>query len=424
MSSIIHSEMLPLSTVGIVVEYNPLHNGHLYHLQQSRKITGADNVVAVMSGNFLQRGEPALSDKWARAEMALHAGCDLVLELPVAYSAQPAQWFAHGAIAMLDATGVVDSLCFGSESGDVEALDAMAAMLAEEPLPFSAELAACLKQGMPYPSAFTAAAQTYLKSIGQERLGFSLEQPNHTLGLHYLIALRKLGSRIVPYSVRREKSGYNQEDITDVRIASATALRKLVFGEEGSLDGLAPYVPASTLGVLRREFAAGRAPLRWESFARPLYHQLLGQDVWEIGQYAEVTEGLEYRIRDILSEVSEFSVEALLEALKTKRYTRTKLQRTLLRILLGHNKEMLSADRLTGGIQYLRVLGFTERGRRLLGRMRKAASVPVIDSAARGDWPFLALDARASAVYALAFRDASPADARRDYTQPPIRLGN
>lgn len=422
MSSIIHSEVPPLSTVGIVVEYNPLHNGHLYHLQQSRKITGADNVVAVMSGNFLQRGEPAMADKWARAEMALRAGCDLVLELPVAYSAQPAQWFAYGAVAMLEATGVVDSLCFGSESGDVEALDLVAAMLAEEPLPFATELTAFLKQGKPYPSAFTAAAQAYLKRIGQEHLGFSLEQPNHTLGLHYLVALRKLGSRIVPYSVRREKSEYNQENITDGQIASATALRKLLFGEEGSLEGIAPYVPASTLDVLRREFAAGRAPLRWESFARPLYHQLLGQDVSAIGRHAEVTEGLEYRIREALGELNSFTVEALLDAMKTRRYTRTKLQRTLLRLLLGHDKEMLSAERLAGGVQYLRVLGFTERGQRLLGRMRKAASVPVIDSAARGDWPYLALDARASAVYALAFRDASPADARLDYTKPPIRL--
>ncbi len=411
-----------MSTVGIVVEYNPLHNGHLYHLQQSRKITGADNVVAVMSGNFLQRGEPALLDKWARAEMALQAGCDLVLELPVAYSAQPAQWFAYGAVAMLQATGVVDSLCFGSESGDVEALDAMAAMLVEEPLPFTAELAACLKQGMPYPSAFTRAAQTYLRSIGREHLAFSLEQPNHTLGLHYLIALRKLDSRIVPYSVRREKSEYNQENITDVRIASATALRKLLFGEEGSLEELAPYVPSSTMDVLRREIAAGRGPLRWESFARPLYHRLLGQDVSELGEYAEVTEGLEYRIRDVLGEIGEFSFEALLDGLKTKRYTRTKLQRTLLRILLGHKKEWMTPERLAGGVQYLRILGFTERGQRLLGRMRKAASVPVVDSAARGDWPYLALDARASAVYALAYRDASPADTRRDYTHPPIRL--
>jgi predicted nucleotidyltransferase len=411
-----------MSTLGVVVEYNPFHNGHLYHLQQSRKITGADDVVAVMSGNFLQRGEPALASKWARAEMALRAGCDLVLELPVAYSAQPAQWFAYGSIATLHATGVVDSLCFGSESGDIKALDTMAAILAEEPLPFAARLASLLKHGLPYPSAFTSAAQTYLRDRGLEHLAFSLEQPNHTLGLHYIIALRKLGSRIVPFSLRREKSEYSQADITDARIASATALRKLLLGEAGSLDHLAPYVPNSTMDVLRREFAAGRAPINWESFARPLYHELHRQDASVIGEYAEVTEGLEHRIRAALSEVREHTVEALLDALKTKRYTRTKLQRMLLRILLGHNKTLLAPDRLAGGMQYIRVLGFTERGQQLLGRMRKSAAVPIIDSAARGDWPYLALDARASAAYALAYRDATTAETLRDYTQPPIRV--
>ena len=411
-----------MSTVGVVVEYNPLHNGHLYHLQQSRKITGADAVVAVMSGDFLQRGEPAMADKWARAEMALLAGCDVVLELPVAYSAQPAQWFAHGAVATLDATGVVDSLCFGSESGDIEALDAMAAMLTEEPVPFAAGLGERLKQGLPYPTAFTAAAQAYLRERGLERLAFALEQPNHTLGLHYLIALRKLGSRIVPYSVRREKSEYGQSDITDARIASATALRKLLLGEGGAIETLAPYVPETTLDVLRREIEAGRAPIRWDSFARPLFHELYRHDAAALGEYAEVTEGLEHRIRAALAELRELSVEALLETLKTKRYTRTKLQRTLTRILLGHPKVMLTPERLASGVKYVRVLGFTERGRKLLGRMRREAKVAVVDSAARGDWPYLALDARAAATYALAFRDAAPADALLDYTKPPIRL--
>lgn len=412
-----------MSTVGVVVEYNPLHNGHLYHLQQSRKITGADAVVAVMSGDFLQRGEPALADKWARTEMALLAGCDVVLELPVAYSAQPAQWFAYGAVATLDATGVVDSLCFGSESGDAESLAELAALLAEEPVPFAAGLAERLKQGLPYPSAYTAAAQAYLQERGLARLAFALEQPNHTLGLHYLIALRKLGSRIAPYSVRREKSEYGQSDITDVRIASATALRKLLLGEGGAAELLAPYVPETTLAVLVREIAAGRAPIRWESFARPLFHELHRQDAESLAGYAEVGEGLEHRLRDALAALPELTVEALLETLKTKRYTRTKLQRTLTRVLLGHRKEWLTPDRLADGVRYVRVLGFTERGQRLLGRMRREAKVPVVDSAARGDWPYLALDARAAATYALAFRDASPADALLDFKRPPIRLG-
>ncbi|WEK56237.1 MAG: nucleotidyltransferase [Candidatus Cohnella colombiensis] len=411
-----------MSTVGVIVEYNPLHNGHLYHLQQSRKITGASNVVAVMSGHFLQRGEPALVDKWTRAEMALHGGCDLVLELPVAYSAQPAQWFAYGAVSILNATGVVDSLCFGSESGDIEALDQMASLLVDEPPAFHDLLTKELQQGLPYPSAFSVAGKAYLQSIGLAHLAFSLDQPNHTLGLHYLISLRKIKSRIVPTSLRREKSEYNQADITDSQIASATALRKALLGESGSLALLAPYVPESTLYLLQRDFAAGKAPIQWESFARPLFHELFRSDRATLGAIAEVNEGLEHRIGNVLPELSELTVECLLEALKTKRYTYTKLQRMLLRILLGHEQKLLTADRLTTGIDYIRVLGFNERGQRLLHEMRSKATVPVLTSAARGSSPYLQLDVQATAMYALGFKHTKPSDAFRDYTEPPIRI--
>ncbi|KIL35253.1 nucleotidyltransferase [Cohnella kolymensis] len=411
-----------MSTVGVIVEYNPFHNGHLYHLQQSKAVTGAENVVAVMSGHFLQRGEPALADKWARTEMALRAGCDLVLELPAAYSSQPAQWFGYGAVAVLEATGVVDSLCFGSESGDLQALDRMASLLAEEAPELSEHLARMLKQGVPYPSAFAAASKQLLQDKGLGDIGFSLEQPNHTLGLHYLIALKKLGSSIVPYTVRREKSGYGQADITDAQIASATALRKLLLGESGSLATLASYVPASTLEILEREIKAGRAPIHWELFARPLFHELFRRDVSQLALFAEVTEGLENRVRNVLPELEELTVASLLAALKTKRYTHTKLQRMLLRILLGHHKELLTSQRLSAGIDYIRVLGFSERGQKLLHDMRAKASRPIISSAARADWPYLSLDTAATAMYSLAFRNANAEDAMRDFTKPPIRV--
>jgi len=411
-----------MRTVGIIVEYNPLHNGHLYHIRQSRKITEADAVVAVMSGHFLQRGEPALADKWARAEMALRAGCDLVLELPVAYSAQPAQWFAYGSVAVLHATGVVDALCFGSESGDAATLGRIADRLSDEPEAVGSELARLLKEGLPYPTAYAEAVRRFLRGEGAAaEAAFRLDQPNHTLGLHYLLALRRLGSPIVPYSIRRERSEYGQTTITDGAIASATALRELL-AKTGSMAALAPYVPAATLDILERERRAGRAPVAWERFARPLFHQLWSLDEPRLAALAEVTEGLEHRIRRALGRLSAYSVEELLAALKTKRYTRTKLQRTLLRILLGHRKEELSAQALTAELRYLRVLGFTERGRELLRRMKTRAALPVVLSAADGDWPYLAMDARASAVYSLAFDDPDPRLALRDYTLPPVRL--
>jgi predicted nucleotidyltransferase len=354
--------------------------------------------------------------------MALHAGCDLILELPVAYSAQPAQWFAYGSISVLEATGVVDSLCFGSESGDLQAMRMASSLLADEPAEFSILLSSQLKSGMPYPSAFSAAAKQYLASKGLEELAFSLEQPNHTLGLHYLMALRKINSRIEPFSLRREKSGYGQSDITDSRIASATALRKLMQGEAGNLSQLAPYVPPATLAILQREINAGQAPIHWEHFSQPLFHELLRQDVSGLADFAEVTEGLEYRIKKTLAGLPAFSVASLLQALKTKRYTVTKLQRTLLRILLGHHKELLTPAKLTDGVEYIRVLGFNERGRSLLRAMRKQASVPIVTSASGGNWDYLKLDTRASAVYALAYRNGDPSAIIRDFTQPPVRI--
>ena len=421
-----------MSTVGIIVEYNPLHNGHVYHFQQSKMLSGADTVVAVMSGHFLQRGEPAAVNKWARAEMALRMGADLVLELPVAYSSQPAEWFAFGAVSALEATGVVDALCFGSESGDLGELKAMASVLHEmdqrhdgkpeekDEQPFSDSVRAQLKTGTSYPAAYAAAASRLVDGDAAEWLA----QPNNSLGLHYLIALERLNSRIVPYTVRRWKSGYNQTDITDERIASATAIRKLLSSADQAGQAES-YVPPYTMDILRREMAAGRAPVRWNCLFRPLFARLAVLPPEQLAEFAEVTEGLEHRIKRVLPSIDPAAgdpFEQLVGALKTKRYTRTKLQRMLLRILLNHKKDTLSAAKLRQGVPYLRVLGFSERGRGLLKTMRKTARVPVISKTASFRHPFLELDIEATAVHALAYREPTARDIYRDYYEPPIRL--
>lgn len=154
-----------MNTVGIVVEYNPLHYGHVYLFQQSKFVSGAEAVIAVMSGNFLQRGEPAIANKWARTEMALRMGVDVVIELPVAYSCQPAEWFAYGAVAILDATGVVDSLCFGSESGDIGWLEAVAERMHREPEYFHEAIRSVLKSGVSYPTAYSAAVGQFMRDL-------------------------------------------------------------------------------------------------------------------------------------------------------------------------------------------------------------------------------------------------------------------
>ncbi|PYI54240.1 tRNA(Met) cytidine acetate ligase [Paenibacillus flagellatus] len=435
-----------MKTVGMIVEYNPLHNGHVYHCQQSKIVSGADAVVAVMSGSFLQRGEPALVSKWARTEMALRMGADLVLELPVAFSTQPAEWFAYGAVSALESTGVVDAFCFGSESGDLGLLQSAARRLhatdrdapyakagaagdeaalaspADGAMPFREAIQAQLKAGASYPSAYAAAAAGTV--LDGDAPADWLAQPNNTLGLHYLVALERLGGTMRPYTIRRQKAEYNQTDITDERIASATALRKLL-ADSTDPAALRPYVPSYVADVLDRELRAGRAPVGWESLFPALFARLAVVHPKELAEYGEVTEGLEHRILKAVTEVRPDEgepFEQLLQALKTKRYTRTKLQRALTRILLNHRKDELTPDALRAGVPYLRVLGFSDRGRTLLRTMRKTASVPVVAKAAAFRHRFLDLDIRAATVHATAFRQPTRRDLYRDYYEPPIRL--
>lgn len=413
-----------MKTVGLIVEYNPLHNGHEHHYRESKKCSGADYTVAVMSGQFLQRGEPAMTGKWARAEMALRMGVDLVLELPVAYSAQPAEWFAYGAVSALEATGLIDSLCFGSESGEIGWLQDVAAVMHREPAAFRSLLQEQLKLGLPYPAAYGRAIARHIPGIDPAELA----KPNNTLGLHYLIALKRLGSRIEPLTIPRQKSGYNQIEITDQAIASATALRHILF-ERGSLDELAPFVPEGTMQVLRRETEAGRAPIEWECYAKPLLLQLLHHSAPQLAELHEVTEGLEHRIKQALPALSLSGgsvrvVQHLISLLKTKRYTRTKLQRMLLRILLNQSKAQLSPSVLSQGVPYLRVLGFSSAGRGLLKRMKQTAKVPIITNvnAMHETSPLLLMDIQATSVYALGFGQVTERDLFRDYYEPPVQL--
>ncbi len=411
-----------MRTVGIVVEYNPFHNGHRYHLEQSVRAAGADAVVAVMSGHFLQRGEPALVDKWARTEMALAGGCDLVIEIPVAYATNAAEWFAFGAASLLDATGVVDAISFGSESGDIEVLRRIAAVLANEPPQLQQMIRDELASGASYPVAFSSAVRGYLAASGDaEAAEFPLEQPNNTLGLHYLVALKRLGSSIEPYTIRREKAGYSQSDVTDGSIASATALRRLI-AESGDPGSIASYVPNATLELVRREWQSGRAPLGWPTFADKLFHALAVTDPASLAEFRDIGEGLEHRIKQALPRLASLDFDSLIDAIKTKRYTRTRLQRALLSVLLGHRKAELAPDRLAQGIAYIRVLGFTDKGRALLKRMRTTAKQPILLSAASPPIAsrYLELDTQAGAAYALGYAAANPRDLFRDYLEAPV----
>ena len=219
-----------MNVLGIVSEYNPLHSGHVYHIAASREKTGATHAVCVMSGNFVQRGEPAIVDKWARAKMALNSGIDLVIELPVVFACASAEIFARGAVRILNQTGIINYLCFGSEQGELETLKRIASVLAEEPSEFRTSLKKYLKQGLSFPAAREKALTGYLRDVP----GGIMDKSNNILAIEYLKALITTGSGMEPVTIRRKGSGYQDSIITET-FSSATAIRNFLK-ETGSVS--------------------------------------------------------------------------------------------------------------------------------------------------------------------------------------------
>lgn len=408
-----------MKTVGLVVEYNPLHNGHYYHLTEAKRVTGADACVIVMSGNFLQRGEPALLSKWARAEMALTAGIDLVIELPLPFSCATAELFALGAVSLLDKIGVVDSLCFGSESGELDWIEALADRLADEPAEFSLSLKKHMAEGLSYPAAYARAACELLQHDGLSDA--DLAAPNNILGLNYLLALKRLKSKIKPATIKRQKAGYHQTTITDAQIASATAIRKLILGDGAGFDELAPYVPQTTLAILQREFELGHGPLNWERFYHPLFHRLLQLSPECLSTYHEVGEGIEHRLKAAVKQAN--SVQELIMLTKNKRFTWNRIQRMLLSVLLDLQKSTIDGLALKNGAPYARILGFSKTGQILLHEAKQKSTIPLLTKITDGLHPMLDMEVAASAVYSLAQPVPGDRPFTAEYRRPPIVLG-
>lgn len=412
-----------MTTVGIVAEYNPLHNGHVHHFTEAKRLSGAESAIVVMSGPFTQRGEPAAVSKQARTEMALHMGADLVIELPVAYAVQPAEWFAFGAVALLEATGVVDSLCFGSEAGTLGSLLPLARYLSEESSELQSEIRRRMALGESFPAAYSAAAAaawegTLLNGESSGDAGELLRQPNNSLGLHYLIALQRLHSQIQPLTVPRTAAGFHDPLQTNSSIASATAIRKLL--QEGGSP--AAYMPDYSVSILEREHTAGRGPLELEDFRIPLRHLLSTRTAAELRTIHDMNEGLENRLLRLMPQLEQFSVSGLLKELKSKRYTHTRLQRLLLHVLLNHTKEEMAPSILARGPGYIRVLGFRESGRQLLKKMKHSATLPIVIRPSLCSHPQLERDLQASSAFAGAFTNPQRSDMYRDYLEPPVMV--
>lgn len=369
-----------MKVLGLIAEYNPFHNGHLYHLKESKRITGCDYSLCVMSGNFIQRGEPAIVNKWARTKMALEAGIDLILELPVVYSMSSAEHFAHGAVSLLEAAGIVDCLCFGSEVADLGALDGIARVLKEEPKSFQEALKARLKAGESYPVSRQKALETYFHSIGgiYPDVGEVVGRSNNILGIEYLKALHRIGSRIRPYTIGRVGNDYRTEAMTG-EISSATAIRLSILNSIKSEADAA--IPVSTRRILQEEFDAGRGPLSSSLYETIILSSIRRMTSAQLEQLPDMGEGLHNRVK--AGGENAGSLEELMTYVGTRRYTRTRLSRSLFHLLTTMTREDLSEFNRFGGPQYIRVLGFNAKGRKILASMKEKAALPVITKAAQ-----------------------------------------
>lgn len=351
----------PLIT-GIVAEFNPLHLGHEYLIQKIKQ-SSPGGLAVVMSGNYVQRGEPAAFYKWPRALAALSCGADLVLELPVSFSVAGAERFAFGAISILNALGCVDQLVFGSESGDVPTLYSIAKAL-QSPA-FEAIVKSHLSLGLPFATARQAAAR--------ELLGDSaalLSEPNNILGIEYCKALLRTQSSMQPKTVQRIGSAHDAPLTPETRIASASQIRKQIQQKEP----FSAFVPKAAYPIFERELLAGRAPASLAPLENAILMRLRTMSREELSQLPDISEGLENRIFSSVRTCT--SLEQLLISIKSKRYSHARIRRILLSALLGLNQR-----ELPDAPAYIRILAFNETGRNMLRNIRRTATLPIVTNA-------------------------------------------
>jgi predicted nucleotidyltransferase len=356
-----------MNVLGIVAEYNPFHNGHLLHLNRSAQLTEADVTVAVMSGNFVQRGEPAMLNKWIRSEMAVRNGVDLVLELPFVYACNSAEIFAKGAVGLLDGLGCVDSICFGSEAGEIEPLSHIADLLNEETPDFSLNLKEKMGEGLSYPKA----RQEALADIVGKGVADILSSPNNILGIEYLRELKRLNSSIHPFTIKRESALIDQVNEED-KIAGATAIRRLI--DEGRLSDACEYLPKSSLDIFNNNLS-GLAQL--ESFKALIIYSIISKSKEELANVYSITEGLENKIIKSAKEAS--SIAELIALIKSKRYTETRIRRILMHTLMNLSRDKMNKI-LEENQMYTRILAFNNKGADLLKMIKKeeCSNIPVI----------------------------------------------
>lgn len=362
-----------MKVTGIIAEYNPFHNGHKYQIDYIKNKTSADYVIVAMSSDYVQRGTPAIFSKHTRAKMALLNGADLVIELPVSVSTSSAEFFCSGGVSLLDRLGVVDTLCFGSEIGELTIIKKIAAILSEEPDKYRALLKKYLSNGLPFPQARSHALTEYCNLPYLEKI---LNSPNNILAIEYCKALIQQHSSINPVTIKRKGMGYN-DTLSDLSLssptdepASASAIREIIYKPNAlcNLNILDSFMPKN-ICTLAKSILNNHAYATPGMFDQILIYALMKSDLSDLTKYLDVSHELARRIINTRNNITGFNQAVTL--LKTKELTQTRIQRALLHIILG-------IQDVPTQMPYARVLGFKKESSALLKSIKQNASIPLI----------------------------------------------
>jgi len=357
-----------LKVLGIIAEYNPFHNGHFYHLSESKKRSGAESCIAVMSGNFMQRGDPAMLSKWERAKIAVDCGIDLVFELPFVFACNNAEYFAKGAVQILNGISCVDAISFGSESGDIEKLTQAAHAITHETDEFKSRMKESLGKGNSFPKARAEAVRL---TAGAEAAEI-LEQPNNILAVEYIRALLRTNSAIVPMTIERKGQGYHSTELA-ADFASASGIRNSLL-EHCDVGKIKEYVPEACFSDIKR--VGADINQKYNNLFLLLCAKILSESEEDLEEIFSAGEGLGYKMKKAVRDSQ--NIEGLISGIKSKRYTRTRIQRLLTHALLGF-KGADFKDILDQGLNYARVLAFNDRGAALLKKIKETEpQIPVL----------------------------------------------
>lgn len=365
-----------MKVVGFITEYNPFHNGHLYHLEKSKEISNSDFSISVMSGSFVQRGEPSLIDKWTKARMAIDNGIDLVIELPVIYSLQSAELFAYGGVKLLDSLGVVDYIAFGSEAGTLDDLNLIGDILVAEPSEFKSSLKTHLNSGNSYSVARSKAIDEYIE-LNNLKINNSpeslLKSSNNILAIEYIKALKKLNSHIKAVTFKRIINDYKNIDLTG-NISSATAIRNIILTDD--INKIKNNLPSKSLEHLLNYKKTYGAYNKLENYSQILMYLLRTINRNNMREIIDVETGLENRLKEHSYKYND--IKSVIDYVTTKRYPRTRIQRILMQLQLGLNKKTF-LELNVHYPSYIRILGANEKGIYLIKKIKERSSLPIIN---------------------------------------------